>query len=124
MMVKGIKTKQLQRNKAEFSSATELPGAKNLASLKTVCRVHAAFKPSDGSYGIFGGAPDDGAFRSRARAAPRASMAYSGMAPPPKAPAPMAEESYEAVGGDILYAQSSKTVQKCFKRDMLKLIID
>lgn len=136
MMAKGIKTKQLQRNKVELSSAAESPGAKQIANLTNLSDVRKNYKP-DGE-GSFGSAPRMMCASPMALCPPppgapmMARMAPSpmaeGMAPPmgegmaPYAPmrGGVEEENYETVEGNISYAQSSRMVQKCLKRNMIK----
>lgn len=118
MMSKGIKTKQLYRNNAELASAADAPTAKNLANFKTLSEVRDNFKPTGsvfGSPGMFsrGGAPPP----------PPGAAAGAYMAMPYAPPAPaiaMEHETYETVEGEISYAQSSRMVQKCLKRNMIK----
>lgn len=131
MMSKGIKTKQLHRNKAELSSAAESPGAKQIANFKNLSDVRKNFKPDGGSFGsgavMF--ACESRAAPPRLRGAPAMRMACDAPPPPPgamsfAAPPPpgagMPEESYETVEADISYAQSSRMVQKCLKRNFIK----
>ncbi|XP_045160746.2 uncharacterized protein LOC123525666 [Mercenaria mercenaria] len=126
MVSKGIKTKQLHRNKAELSSVAESPGAKKLADFKNLSDVRKNFKP-DSAHSEFGHAMPAMAHAPmamrRSRGGPPMAMgggppmAMAMSAPPPP---PGDAESYETVEADISYAQSSRMVQKCLKRNMIK----
>ncbi|KAL4238998.1 hypothetical protein ACF0H5_003702 [Mactra antiquata] len=139
MLSKGIKTKQLKRNKAELQTASDVPQAMSVVNSRSMGEVRKNFKisnPGDGGFGMarcmMAAPPPMGA--PRARAMPQMAEMGGGMIPPPSgAPVPFSaapgegvnacdagEESYEVMHEDISYAQSTRMVQKCLKRNMLK----
>ncbi|WAR18282.1 VWKA-like protein [Mya arenaria] len=111
MASKGIRSKQLQRNKADLVNAADVPEVSALSKLTNMADIKASFKPSTGSERLtfasrsFGGAPAP----MSAPVAPMSAMMSS----------PEEGESYDVAEAPITIAQSHRMVKKSLARNMV-----